>query len=447
MQSIIDAAQPGSVVHAGGCVYRETIVIDHPLTLDGQGGAELRGSDSWSNWSSTGANWISANAVPNLGSDTTGVFTDAFRAAHLEQVFVNGTGLTQVPSNPGAAQFALDSARHVILAVNPVGHTVEVTTRKAWAITQADNVTITNFTFRHAATAGQEHAIGNDGHANWVISNSSLIDAHGSAIGLGGGDVYSSVLNNTITRAGDQGITGYLDGHASIRGNTFSQNGWGGWDLNWGAGAIKTATSNDQTVDGNTIHDNGGPGIWCDIGCRGLTYSNNTVHDNNGPQILFEISTDARIFANAVWSGRDPTWPAIFISSSGRVEVLNNTVASDAVGISVVSAQRPDRPTSGTGGNYVHNNTIVMGRSDGHALEWLEYGVAGLFGPDRDNRGVNNAYWYPNDENGQVRYIWGRSGFSKLADFATTPGDVGGRYLTRADRDRALAGAGISLNP
>ncbi len=445
---MLDAAQAGSVVHAANCVYRETIVIDKPLTLDGRAGAELRGSDIWSNWSARDAHWGSANAVPDLGTDTTGVFTDdAFHAIHPEQVFVDEIGLIQVPANPGPQQFALDSGRHVILAINPIGHTVEVTTRKTWAITRADDVTISNFTFRHAATAAQEHAIGNDDRANWTLSHSTLTDAHGTAIGLGGSDAHSSVLDNTIVRAGDQGLTGHLDGYSLIRGNTFTQNGWGGWDPNWAAGAIKTATSRDQIVDGNTIYGNGGPGIWCDIGCHGTTYSNNTVHDNNGSEIFFEISTGARIFANAVWSARGSTWPAIYISSSGEAEVFNNAVASDAIGISVASAQRSDRPTSGTTGNYVHDNTIAMGRPDGRAVEWQRSGWPGLFGPDRDNRGANNLYWYPNDEDDQVRFIWGHSRFSRLADFATTPGDGGGRYITQADRDRILAAAGIPLNP
>src|SRR5947209_13544092 len=45
LQSIVDGAALGGTVLLPACVYRETVTISKPLTLAGQPGAEIRGSD------------------------------------------------------------------------------------------------------------------------------------------------------------------------------------------------------------------------------------------------------------------------------------------------------------------------------------------------------------------------------------------------------------------
>src|SRR5215207_5695540 len=50
LQAKIDAAPPGGTVTAEGCIYRERIEIDKPISIVGESGAEIRGSDVWSGW-------------------------------------------------------------------------------------------------------------------------------------------------------------------------------------------------------------------------------------------------------------------------------------------------------------------------------------------------------------------------------------------------------------
>src|SRR5205814_6397300 len=57
LQAQVDAATPGSTVSVPACVYRETVNVNKPLTLAGQPGAEIRGSDVWSNWTQNGGFW------------------------------------------------------------------------------------------------------------------------------------------------------------------------------------------------------------------------------------------------------------------------------------------------------------------------------------------------------------------------------------------------------
>ena len=70
---------PNPVVVGGGTAFlppvtqpvaRETLSIDKPLTLIGETGAEIRGSDIWSAWQRQGSAWVSADAVPAFNNDT-----------------------------------------------------------------------------------------------------------------------------------------------------------------------------------------------------------------------------------------------------------------------------------------------------------------------------------------------------------------------------------------
>jgi hypothetical protein len=54
LQSLIDAAPADSTLLVPACVFRETVSIDRPLTLQGQPGSEIRGSDVWSSWHANG---------------------------------------------------------------------------------------------------------------------------------------------------------------------------------------------------------------------------------------------------------------------------------------------------------------------------------------------------------------------------------------------------------
>ena len=50
LQALVDAAATGATLDVPPCTYREMVRITKPLTLDGHGQAEIRGSDVWSDW-------------------------------------------------------------------------------------------------------------------------------------------------------------------------------------------------------------------------------------------------------------------------------------------------------------------------------------------------------------------------------------------------------------
>lgn len=462
LQPLLDAASPGSTVVLPACVARETLTIDKPLTVVGQVGAEIRGSDVWSAWRQQGGTWVSTSSLPAwpASSNHDGRCAESTTRCLLpEQVFVDGRALYPVGTGkqPGSGQFALDAARHVVLADDPTGHTVEVSTRRAWILTRSDGVSIQNMIMRHAANDPQRGGLSNDGHSNWSVQDSVLSDAHGAVVSIHDGSNLN-VLRNDVSRGGDLGIHGTAVNGALVQGNRIHDNAIDQFNPEWEAGGLKITASRHLSLDHNEVDGNAGVGLWCDIACADVTYSNNRVHDNRWQGILFEVSNGASIHDNTVWqNGRSrPFWgwgAGILISSSANAEVYNNAVAWNYAGISVIAQQRPDLVTPV--GNYVHDNTIVRQTVDGDAskaywqnlsLAWLSDGVDALYDPASNNRGANNRYWYDQPESDRVRATWDHQ-FAHIADLGTTPGDRGASYLSDDDKNSVLGSLAMPASP
>ncbi|MGH9962583.1 MAG: right-handed parallel beta-helix repeat-containing protein, partial [Pyrinomonadaceae bacterium] len=266
------------------------------LTLNGQGQAEIRGSQIWTGWAASGARWVSNNTVPSLPTFQDGgrclSGTDN-RCLKAEQVFLNGQPLTQVSANPVVGQFALDGSRHVILADDPASRTVEVTTRNRWINFNADGVTIQGFIMKHSGNEAQQGGMTIRSHSSIIIRNNVLSDAHGAVVsmgdGLGSPGTDCQLLNNDIFRGGELGVHG--GGlRNQIIGNKIHNNNTEKFAYGWEAGGFKAAYDRDGIWDGNESYDNDGPGLWCDINCTNLTVRNNRVYRNKAG-IFSEIST------------------------------------------------------------------------------------------------------------------------------------------------------------
>ncbi len=440
LQTLINQAPPASVLNVPACIYRETIVVDKPLTLVGQPGTEIRGSDIWSNWTLAGSYWT-AGPLPLLAGGGECAVPNT-TCQWPEQVFVDGQPLDRVAADPSADQFAVDAGRNVVLGADPTGHTVEVSVRDRWLITKADHVTIAGFTFRHAANAAQSGAISNNSASNWTLEDSQLSDTSAGIVSVGGGS-NNRVLNNDIARGGQWGVAGYQSEQALIQGNRIHDNNLHLFDPEWEAGGVKMVAHHGLTVDGNDIYDNNGPGLWCDILCRNVTFSDNRIHDNASYGILFEISDGGQIVDNTVWhNGLTVPVAAIYLSTSSNTEVAGNVLAWNPIGILVGLDSRSPAPSPAGVGNQVEDNTVIMGRTGQTALQWSQSLGTDLFSPTANNRGNGNAFWYPEPENDTTRFDWDGSQ-ARLADFQSTAGGQNSRYLTNDEMHAALAAAGI----
>ena len=331
LQTLINNAASGSTLMVPPCNYFESITINKPLILDGQGQAQLFASDVWTGWTLSNGLYVSSQSVPTFSTANQGMCASATPHCNWpEQVFIDGRPLIQTASGstPANGQFSLDSSRRVRMADNPTGHTVQVTTRESWVNTQADNVTIQNFTFWHGANAAQTGMIGNQGHNGWTLQNSKLYYSHGGIVSLGGAantNTRTRVLNNVIAGGSYAGIIGYRNNNTLIQGNTIFNTNLAGFDCSWSCGGMKPVAFTNMIVDSNTIYDTGGPGIWCDIGCNNVTISNNRIHNASGSPIMYEISDNAQIYGNVIYDSQG--WGSFNVATSAHVNLYNNFVA------------------------------------------------------------------------------------------------------------------------
>lgn len=475
LQTIIDNVAPGNIVTVRtDCIYREEVLIASPVMLDGQGGAEIRGSDVWTLWIPADGLWVSANTVPLFQTEGECDPESDSRCLWPEQVFRDGTPLHQVSSGviPGPGEFSLNVGRQVVIAEDPANATIEVTTRPRWMQVSANDVAIQGFTMKHAATDAQQGGISIDDVSGWTLRDNVLSDAHGANLYFRNTS-NGQLVDNEMFNGGQLGFAGQ-GVELRISGNSVHHNNTEAFSAEWEAGGAKMTESVGVEIDGNEFFLNDGPGYWCDIDCADVTISNNDVFHNNKVGIYFEISDGAEIYGNRVWSNvwnRDaPGWAGIFISSSSNAQVHDNIVAWNGDGIIVLSQCRgfladgttcdTSHPWNNVTGNEVRRNTIIMAEHDNenpavYALGWTHTVVdeAGrsypyMFSDEARNRGYGNLYWIPpNDRSGEIGFAWGGTDFAILDQFNATPGEEFGRYLDPGERDQALKEAGIPLMP
>lgn len=502
LQAKIEVASSGDTVEADPCVYREQVTIDKPITLKGRPGSEIRGSDEWgpNNWTSFFSNgatyYRSTDALDPFYQEDVSCEPNTEGCAHPEQVFKGGTTLTQIYSgDPSSSEFLIDSDRKVVVKDDPAKVTYEVTTRKHWVTgtPSADGVTIEGFTMKHAANEWRSGAImsrmptgavddwsrmhtdGND----WNVLSNNLSYSHGAVLSLRGDN--SNIENNDISYSGQLGIHNPGDGSlvednkihhnneqlfchvapadcsvydTDTDGRALKFTGKGGLTE---SGGMKIAGGKATvTVEGNEVYNNTGNGIWSDVETTSMRISNNRVHHNARRGIFYELSDDGEIFSNVLWENGWVTpdhaaGAAIGLGNSSRVEVYDNTLAWNADGILVLGADRKGTSWDRVRDVYIHDNTILA--SDYPPDPKGKFGLAWIgrptyvFEPANNNRGERNRYWYPDAEDGLVRFEWEKTGYDKLADFNATPGEENGRYLTRSEKDAVVTNKGIPPTP
>jgi parallel beta-helix repeat protein len=259
------------------------------------------------------------------------------------------------------------------------------------------NVTVRGIVFEHFTGAGGSGQVAQVKAAQgWVIENNEFRYGGIAGVAMAPGVV---LRNNNIHHNGQYGVIGQAD-RALIEGNEIAFNNTRGFDQNWNAGGTKFVRVTDLTIRNNYVHDNLGPGLWCDTDCLRWTVEGNRVERNTNIGILEENGYDAIIRNNTLtgnatmYAGRS-IWYAgdIRIHTSSNVEIYGNTIDSSVDGISLVDSDRG----SGVYGVhelrnvYVHDNTIRL-RSSGMTAAGM-VGRAQAF--SANNRFVNNRYTTP----------------------------------------------------
>jgi parallel beta-helix repeat protein len=334
-----------------------------------------------------------------------------------EAVFIDDKPLTKVLSKEALAsnEVYIDYAGgRVYLADDPTNHKVEVTAALFAFESTASDVSISNLTVEKYGSRAQKGAIHANEGARWVIENCVVHLNSGAGISVGSG---TRVHNCDIHHNGQIGINGNGK-DIRIEHNRIWSNNIRGFDPDWEAGGAKIALSDGVAFRGNHVHDNGGPGLWCDIDCHNVVYENNLVENNEQMGIHHEISFNAVIRNNVLRNNgggkRHWFWGAdISIAASRDVEVTGNkvTVAPDGCGIMLIDQGR--RSEQGaiykTRNNTVHGNEMTF---EGAVCA----GGASDAKPEDENFGMitngNNQFdantYRVRGTSGPARFVWGQ---------------------------------------
>jgi Right handed beta helix region len=205
------------------------------------------------------------------------------------------------------------------------------------------NVLIRNVIVEKYANIAQRGAIQNKGPGSWIVEDCEVRLNSGGGIGIGAG---GRVRGCDVHHNGQYGIGG-RGRDILIENNRVWANNIHGFDFTWEAGGVKVVMSDGVVFRGNHVHDNVGPGLWCDIDCRNVVYEGNLVERNHDAGIFHEISFKAIIRDNVLrhngFGHRKWFWgPEILVAASQDVEVYGNalTVAVGGCGIVLVDQSR-----------------------------------------------------------------------------------------------------------
>jgi Right handed beta helix region len=477
IQSAIDAAPAGATLCIGAGVFRVTSPLD-PKTdqiLIGAPnfGTALNGSQLISGFAASGGNFVATGFLPST-PDTSGACV-INGCSYAQDVFVDSVQLTRVLSIDAlkSGAFYEDfAANKIYVHDNPSGHLVEQSYSNSIIRSANSGINVKNFLIEKSANPAQRGMIDgqNNGQIGWVVSNNEVRFGHGVGI-----EVDSAIIRgNHIHHNGQLGVAGHGVG-TLLDNNEIDHNNTRGYDPAWEAGGAKFATNVSGLVaSNNNVHDNAGPGLWCDINCYNATYFRNVVTGNQNAGIFYEISGKALIKSNTVKNNgpgagnvayglhlftkdalleglrliRDAgagfrSGGDIIISASPNVEVAENTV-SGVNGIGILQQNRRDTCAFNGAPNYPDGTPVCPGGAhqtlnayihDNNVTETDRGSVAGLtndtgdnsYFTSKNNRFVNNRYHLPSSTGSY--FIWANAMINSVA-WRAAGQDKTGRFLS-----------------
>jgi parallel beta-helix repeat protein len=335
-------AEAGDTISVNAGVYRETVRPVPAITIEGQAGAVIKGSDIVTGWEALGD----------------GLFVKRPWRENCQQVFIDGVLQAQIggtiaypadkwkgrvagdQNSMPVGSFYYDQAAHT-LYIRPAGgsltgKTVEVSVRPqlvhAYGV---DGYTLKNLVFTHSNSTAFGQAGALRLHGNHVtLDNIKVIDCDGAGITIRGDN--NVIKNSVFSRCGQFGVTG-SGKNVKWLNNEITHNNTRGFYKEWGAGGMKFMAASplggvpglhDSEFVGNRVLFNKGDGIWFDSENRNNVIANNIVAYNEGSGIHYEISYGAVIRNNYIFGNSQR---GIYMSNSADTIVEHNLVAGNGL--------------------------------------------------------------------------------------------------------------------
>jgi parallel beta-helix repeat protein len=390
---------------------------------------------------------------PTLVQDSPCTYADSVAdpaepvAGDPQLAYANGAQLAQQPAlanvTPGSKSFYYDwYAKRLYVSEDPSTAVIELATRPSFAVMGGPlDFVVRGIGFRRYASSIRGDSVlyvglsgpTSPGHA--VFENDVFTQNAGNTLNLSGPKPGTVVRHSVFAFNQYMGLQsngfastapGALDG-LLIEGSVFNANNAGLIDTDCssscGAAGAKFNHMTGFTVRGNVFENSAGPapGFWCDMNCSGGVIVSNTVHDNGGHGVFYEISNTGIIANNLIY---DNGFSGIAVASA-NTKIYNNTLVNrsgplvQAVWIFDDRRAAPDTgatwpyplPMYDLGPNTANtqfaNNLIVAQQPRGARL--MNFATLSLTPPNTTSSQYfsvldNNLYYVPS---GQSLYSWG----------------------------------------
>jgi len=431
IQAAVEKARPGASFCIKAGIHRLQFVVPKDRQrFFGEPGSVLNGARVLTRFEREGDTWV-ASGQSQIGIKRGDCAKTHPACALSLGFFIDDKPLQQVASKAELApdRFFFDRAAGRIHFVDdPTGKLVEATATRFAFKSSAENVLIKGLVIEKYYNPAQDGAVDGDHGKGWRIEHTELRLNSGAGVAVG---TNGAIVDCKIHHNGQLGVNASGSTNILIEGNEIWANNIYGFDFDWEAGGVKSSNSDRVTMRHNHVHDNVGPGLWCDINCRNVVYEGNTVEYNAGPGIHHEISYAAVIRNNTLRQNGQAKllwfWgPEIEIAASQDVEVYSNvlTVRPEGRAIMLIDQNRQIDPGGfdktqrssvyKTQRNNVHDNDITYlgvgwtgGASDAppgaENFSIIESG---------GNRFDHNTYRFPDGVRPQ--FVWGHA----LLDFS-----------------------------
>ena len=330
----------------------------------------LKGSQVVTEWQKAGDDW--QTTWPHHFDPSNPDASDELRRGDIEMVWINNAMLTPVESRDAVEAgtfYQNEDNDQLYIGTNPQGKTVEVTRymhgleRVWWNLygskPDEKGLTVRGLTFTHYAVDGFWSRVNET-----VLENNHFINNSNRGVITYGNDNIvrgNEIRNNRIKGGNFPNFHRGLFEHNVVRNNSFEG---GKHSANYIA--VKFGFADNATIRHNHVEDNGGHGIWLDVGANNNTVVNNIARNNQQAGIHFEISDGAILAGNILVDNGYGIW--VTTSSNGRI--YNNTFVDNGEPLHIREYYRDDNDAQKGPGNSANtqivNNIFVNGTNS----EW-----------------------------------------------------------------------------
>ncbi len=299
---------------------------------------------------------------------------DNLRRDDVDMVWINNAMLTPVESRAAvvAGTFFMDEQNNLLyIGTDPAGKTVEVTRyaysfeRVWWSFgdgtgsADQSGVTVRGLTFTHYAVDGFWSRV-----AETVLEHNRFIN--NSQRGLLTYRTDNIIRNNEISYNRIKGAN-FPNSHRMlfenniVRGNSFEA-----LENSDNHIAVKFGSTDGAIIRNNLVEENGGNGIWLDVGADDNTIVGNIVRNNSNAGIHFEISDNAIIAGNLL-VGNDI---GVLVTTSAHGRIYNNTFVDNGEALHIREYYREDSDANQGPGNAANTAVVNNIFSNATVSDW-----------------------------------------------------------------------------